>query len=75
MRRKLIFALLVLYGLLVLYATITLAAGGRVPDVIVPISTLTGDLGGPALAGFLALTPWVIMAWVSISKNSTGKAN
>jgi len=42
MRRKLIFALLVLYGLLVLYATITLAAGGSVPDVIVPISTLTG---------------------------------
>lgn len=42
MQRKLIFALLILYGLLVLYATITLAAGGNVPGVIVPISTLTG---------------------------------
>jgi uncharacterized membrane protein len=42
MFRKLIFALLILYGLLVLYVTITLAAGGSVPDVIVPISTLTG---------------------------------
>ena len=42
MRHKLIFALLILYGLLVLYATITLAAGGNVPGVIVPVSTLTG---------------------------------
>jgi uncharacterized membrane protein len=42
MRRKLIFALLILYGLLVLYVTITLAAGGRVPEVMVPICTLTG---------------------------------
>ncbi len=42
MLRKLIFALLILYGLLVLYSTITLAAGGSIPGVIVPISTLTG---------------------------------
>ena len=42
MRHKLIYALLILYGLLVLYATITLAAGGSVPGIIVPISTLTG---------------------------------
>lgn len=41
MFRKLIFALLILYGLLVLYVTITLATGGDVPGVIVPISTLT----------------------------------
>jgi len=42
LRRKLIFALLVLYGLLVLYVTVTLIAGGRVPGVMVPICTLTG---------------------------------
>ena len=42
MRRKLIFALLVLYGLLVLYVTVTLTAGVHVPGVMVPICTLTG---------------------------------
>jgi uncharacterized membrane protein len=42
MRRKIIYALLILYGLLVLYVTITLTAGGRVPDAMVPICTLTG---------------------------------
>ncbi len=42
MRRITILALLILYGLIVLYATITLAVGGRVPDFIVPLGTLTG---------------------------------
>jgi len=42
MRHKLIFALLVVYGLLVLYVTVTLAAGGSVPGIFVPICTLTG---------------------------------
>jgi len=41
MRRKLILALLILYGLLVVYATVTLATGGSVPGFIVPVSTLT----------------------------------
>jgi len=39
------------------------------------INALTGDLGGPALAGFFALTPWVLLAWMSISKNDTRKAD
>jgi hypothetical protein len=38
------------------------------------INALTAGLGGPALAGFFALTPWVVMAWMSIHKNNTGKA-
>jgi len=42
MRRKLILSLLILYGLLVLYVVVTLAAGGRVPSVMVPVCTLTG---------------------------------
>ena len=42
MRHKLIFALLVVYGLLVLYVTVTLAAGGSVHGIFVPICTLTG---------------------------------
>jgi uncharacterized membrane protein len=42
MRRKLIVALLILYGLFILYVAISLAVGRPVPDVIVPISTLTG---------------------------------
>jgi hypothetical protein len=40
-RRKLIIALLILYGLLILYVTVTLVAGGRVPGVMVPVCTLT----------------------------------
>jgi putative membrane protein len=39
------------------------------------INALTGGLGGAALAGFFALTPWVLLAWMSISKNNTQKAN
>ena len=42
MRRKLILALLILYGLFVLYVTITLTTGGRVPAFIVPVCTLLG---------------------------------
>jgi putative membrane protein len=38
------------------------------------IAALTVDLGGPALAGFFALTPWVILAWINISRNATCKA-
>jgi hypothetical protein len=32
------------------------------------ITELTGGLGGPALAGFFALTPWVLVAWMSLGK-------
>jgi uncharacterized membrane protein len=42
MRRKLLLALLLLYGLLVLYSTMTISVGGRVPDAMTPIITLTG---------------------------------
>lgn len=42
MRRKLILAPLILYGLLVLYSTVILAIGWHVPDFMVPITTLTG---------------------------------
>jgi len=131
MRHKLIFALLVVYGLLVLYVTVTLAAGGSVPGIFVPICTLTGfsfcllhaverlgwkkallllatrnrpsvkeagsdrlviaasmitgygnvinaltgNLAGPALAGFFTLTPWVLLAWMRTGKNNIQKAN
>lgn len=33
------------------------------------IIALTGGLGGPALAGFFALTPWVVWAWVSMGED------
>jgi len=39
------------------------------------INALTGGLGGPALAGFFALTPWVVLAWMRIGKNNLQKAN
>lgn len=32
------------------------------------IVALTDGLGGPALAGFFALTPWVVWSWVSMGK-------
>jgi uncharacterized membrane protein len=32
------------------------------------INALTGKLGGPALAGFFALTPWIVVAWMSMGK-------
>ena len=35
------------------------------------INALIFGMGGPALAGFFAITPWVVMAWWSMSKNST----
>jgi putative membrane protein len=34
------------------------------------INALTGGLGGPALAGFFALTPWIILVWISIGRNN-----
>jgi len=33
-------------------------------NVIVALTGGLGGLGGPALAGFFAMTPWVIWAWV-----------
>jgi len=39
------------------------------------INALTGGLGGPALAGFFALTPWVLLAWMRVGSNSLRKAN
>ena len=39
------------------------------------INALTGNLAGPALAGIFAMTPWVLLAWISTSKNNAGKAN
>jgi len=38
------------------------------------INALTGNLGGPALAGFFALTPWILLAWISIGRNGKIKA-
>jgi len=38
------------------------------------INALTGGLSGTALAGFFALTPWVLLAWMSTRKNSKRKA-
>jgi uncharacterized membrane protein len=35
------------------------------------ILALTGGGGGPGLAGFFALAPWVIMAWISMGKDGT----
>jgi uncharacterized membrane protein len=32
------------------------------------INALTVNLGGPALAGFFALTPWIVLAWMSMGK-------
>ena len=34
------------------------------------VNALTGDLGGPALAGFFALTPWILLAWISTSSKT-----
>jgi putative membrane protein len=34
------------------------------------INALTSGLGGPAISGFFALTPWIILVWISIGKNS-----
>jgi hypothetical protein len=31
------------------------------------LSALIGGLGGPALAGFFALAPWIVLAWLKIS--------
>jgi uncharacterized membrane protein len=31
------------------------------------LSALIGGLGGPALAGFFALTPWIVLAWLKTS--------
>jgi hypothetical protein len=39
------------------------------------VNALTGGLGGPALAGFFALTPWIILAWISLGRNHLGKNN
>jgi len=33
------------------------------------ILALTVGLGGPALAGFFALTPWVIIAWINMGRS------
>jgi putative membrane protein len=38
------------------------------------INALTGGLAGPALAGFFALTPWALLAWISTGRNNTQKA-
>jgi uncharacterized membrane protein len=38
------------------------------------ILALTGGLPGPGLAGLFALSPWVILAWISMGKSRTGAA-
>ncbi len=39
------------------------------------VNALTGGLGGPALAGFFALTPWIILAWISLGRNRPCKGD
>jgi uncharacterized membrane protein len=34
------------------------------------LSALIGGLGGPALAGFFALTPWIVLAWLNTSSSN-----
>jgi uncharacterized membrane protein len=38
------------------------------------ITALIGGLGGAALAGFFALTPWVVLSWINTGKNTKQKA-
>lgn len=38
------------------------------------IMAMTGPLAGPGLAGFFALTPWVIMAWIMMGRKGTAAA-
>lgn len=79
MRRILLLALLVLYGLIVLYSVMTIAVGASVPDFIIPFATLTGFIfalvhASDKLGWKKAILMLVIVFVVSLMFESIGVA-